>query len=98
MPIGTGLISTFQVDTHARIWIGYQIILGFGIGLGMQHAVIAVQTVLQPRDIPIGVSLVFFCQQLGCTIFVSVGQNVFNQKLIAGAGPCGCRFGSTEHC
>jgi MFS family permease len=84
MPVGAGLISTFKVDTSSGMWIGYQIILGFGIGLGMQHAAIAVQTVLQPRDIPMGVSLVFFCQQLGGTIFVSVGQNVFNQKLIAG--------------
>ncbi|KAJ5506982.1 hypothetical protein N7453_005939 [Penicillium expansum] len=63
---------------------GLLIILGFGIGLGMQHAAIAVQTVLQPRDIPVGVSLVFFCQQLGGAIFVSVGENVFGQKLIAG--------------
>ncbi|OJJ97023.1 hypothetical protein ASPACDRAFT_81137 [Aspergillus aculeatus ATCC 16872] len=84
MPLGAGLISTWHVDTSAGMWIGYQIILGFGIGLGMQHAAIAVQTVLQPRDIPVGVSLVFFCQQLGGTIFVSVGENVFDHKLIAG--------------
>jgi hypothetical protein len=31
-----------------------------------------------------GISLVFFCQQLGGAIFVSVGQNVFNTKLISG--------------
>ncbi|RAK79022.1 MDR family MFS transporter [Aspergillus fijiensis CBS 313.89] len=83
-PTGAGLISTWHVDTSAGMWIGYQIILGFGIGLGMQHAAIAVQTVLQPRDIPVGVSLVFFCQQLGGAIFVSVGENVFDRKLIAG--------------
>ncbi|KAJ5951537.1 uncharacterized protein N7479_009950 [Penicillium vulpinum] len=84
MPLGAGLISTWRVDTSVGIWIGYQIVLGFGIGLGMQHAAIAVQTVLQPRDIPVAVSLVFFWQQLGGAIFVSVGENVFGQKLIAG--------------
>lgn len=84
MPIGAGLISTWRVDTSSSMWIGYQIVLGFGIGLGMQHAAIAVQTVLEPRDIPVGVSLVFFCQQLGGAIFVSVGENVFGQKLLAG--------------
>ncbi|CAI7596834.1 unnamed protein product [Penicillium discolor] len=87
MPIGAGLISTWRVDTSSGMWIGYQIILGFGIGLGMQHAAIAVQTVLEPRDIPVGVSLVFFCQQLGGAIFVSVGENVFGQKLLAGLTP-----------
>ncbi|KAJ5410692.1 uncharacterized protein N7487_005051 [Penicillium crustosum] len=84
MPIGAGLISTWRVNTSSGMWIGYQIILGFGIGLGMQHAAIAVQTVLEPRDIPVGVSLVFFCQQLGGAIFVSVGENIFSQKLLAG--------------
>lgn len=84
MPIGAGLISTFKIDTSTGIWIGYQIILGFGIGLGLQHGPIAVQTVLEPNDVPMGISLVFFCQQLGGAIFVSVGQNVFNTKLISG--------------
>ena len=84
MPIGAGLISTFKVDTSTGIWIGYQIILGFGIGLGLQHGLIAVQTVLEPKDVPMGISLVFFCQQLGGAIFVPVGQNVFNTKLISG--------------
>jgi MFS family permease len=82
--IGAGLISTFKVNTSTGMWIGYQIILGFGIGLGLQHGPIAVQTVLEPKDVPMGVSLVFFCQQLGGAIFVSVGQNVFDNKLISG--------------
>ncbi|GFF77751.1 putative HC-toxin efflux carrier TOXA [Aspergillus lentulus] len=84
LPVGAGLVSTFKVDSGSGMWIGYQIILGFGICLGMQHASVAVQVVLQPWDVPMGVSLVFFCQQLGGAIFVSVGQNVFDQKLIAG--------------
>lgn len=84
MPIGAGLISTFKVETNAGMWIGYQIILGFGIGLGMQHASIAAQTVLEPKDIPVGIALVFFCQQLGGAMFVSVAQNVLNTRLIDG--------------
>ncbi|KND91004.1 putative HC-toxin efflux carrier TOXA [Tolypocladium ophioglossoides CBS 100239] len=84
MPVGAGLISTFKVDTSTGMWIGYQILLGFGIGLGLQHGPIAVQTVLERKDVPMGVSLVFFCQQLGGAIFVSVGQNVLNTKLISG--------------
>ncbi|KAF9766434.1 hypothetical protein IL306_001169 [Fusarium sp. DS 682] len=83
MPIGAGLISTFKVDTSTGKWIGYQIILGFGIGLGLQHGPIAVQTVLKRPDIPVAVSLVFFCQQLGGAIFVSVGQTVLSTRLVA---------------
>lgn len=84
MPIGAGLITTFDLHTSEGKWIGYQILLGFGIGLGMQQGQMASQTVLPRKDVPIGVSLIFFCQQLGGGIFVSVGQNAFSTSLISG--------------
>jgi hypothetical protein len=34
--IGVGLMTTFKVDTSSAKWIGYQVIGGFGRGLGMQ--------------------------------------------------------------
>jgi hypothetical protein len=34
--IGVGLTSTFKVDTSSAKWIGYQVIAGFGRGLGAQ--------------------------------------------------------------
>lgn len=37
MPIGAGLITTFHVDTPKSHWIGYQVLFGFGLGLGMQQ-------------------------------------------------------------
>ena len=84
MAVGAELLTTFQVDTRQAIWIGYQAIYGFGIGLGQQQAGLAAQTVLPTKDVPVGVSLKFFGQQLGGAIFVSVGQNVLSTKLVAG--------------
>ncbi|KAK3719945.1 hypothetical protein LTR37_004068 [Vermiconidia calcicola] len=84
MPIGAGLMTTFGLDTKQSIWIGYQIIVGFGIGIGMQQGSLAAQTVLEKEDVPTGVSLMFFCQMLGGAIFVAVGQNVFSQRLVRG--------------
>ena len=83
MPIGAGLITTFSVHTSEGVWIGFQILVGFGIGVGMQQAALTAQTVLKKRDVPVGVSLMFFCQMLGGAIFISVGQNVFNQELVS---------------
>ena len=34
--LGSGLISTFKPNTNVGTWIGFQIIAGFGRGLGMQ--------------------------------------------------------------
>ena len=84
MPIGAGLITTWKVDTGKGMWIGYQVLLGVGVGVGMQQGGMAAQTVLSRKDVPIGVSLMFFMQQLGGAIFVSVGQNVFESKLVSG--------------
>ncbi|KAL9611838.1 MAG: hypothetical protein Q9167_003532 [Letrouitia subvulpina] len=84
MSIGAGLITTFRVDTGHAKWIGYQVIVGFGMGQGMQQASLAAQTVLSKKDVSIGVSLMFFCQGLGGSLFLSVAQNVFNNRLISG--------------
>ena len=86
MSIGAGLITTFTPSTGHAEWIGYQVIFGFGLGLGMQQASLAAQAVLQRKDVPTGISLIMFCQQLGGAVFVSVGQNVFANKLVEGLG------------
>ena len=80
--IGFGLITTFQPDTSSAVWIGYQILAGGGIGFGMQQPLIAVQTVLDIADVPTGTAIVIFMQTLGGALFVSVGQNIFTNKLV----------------
>jgi hypothetical protein len=84
MPIGVGLFTTFTPETGHAKWIGYQILFGFGLGLGMQQGSMAAQTVLAKKDVPTGVSLNFFAQQLGGSIFVSVGENILVNRLLAG--------------
>jgi hypothetical protein len=79
--IGAGLVTTWHIDTNKQHWIGYQILYGIGLGFGMQQANVAVQTVLNKRDVPIGASLISLAQTLGGAIFISVGENIFTNKL-----------------
>jgi MFS family permease len=79
--VGAGLISTWQVDVKKSLWIGFQVVFGFGIGIGMQQPSMMAQVVLPKEDQPTGVALMFFGQNLGGAIFVSVAQNVFTDKL-----------------
>ncbi|KAK4624020.1 MFS-type efflux pump MFS1 [Fulvia fulva] len=51
MPIGAGLISTFDLNTGSGKWIGYQILFGLGMGMGMQQGTMAAQTVLHRKDV-----------------------------------------------
>ena len=86
MSVGYGLISTFQPDTGSGTWIGYQILAGAGVGFGMQQPLMAVQAVLSDRDLPTGTAVVVFTQTLGGSLFVSVSQNVFSNKLVEYVG------------
>ena len=81
--VGAGLLTTFETTTNHEKWIGYQVIYGFGIGLGMQQALITVQAVLPLKDVPTGTALVMFMQTFGGALFVSVAQNIFNNRLIS---------------
>ncbi|KAI0546790.1 MFS general substrate transporter [Xylaria curta] len=80
--VGGGLLTTWTPNTNTATWIGYQIIFGAGVGLSLQQPLIAVQTVLDIKDVPVGTSVIAFMQTLGGALFVSVGNNVFNNKLI----------------
>ena len=82
--IGAGLICTFTTNTAHPAWIGYQFLWGFGLGLGMQQPSVAAQTVLPKKDVSIGATLPYFTQTLGGSIFVSVANNVFDNKLAEG--------------
>ncbi|KAI2606692.1 MFS general substrate transporter [Hypoxylon sp. NC1633] len=83
LAIGLGLLSTLRVDETSAHWIGFQFLCGFGLGTGMQSAGLAAQAVLPKPDIPTGVSITFFCQQLGGAIFTSVGQNLLSSYMVA---------------
>jgi len=81
--IGAGLITTFQVDTNHPQWIGYQFILGAGLGFGLQQTMVAVQACLEGPDIAIGTAIMMFTQTLGGALFIAVAQNVFQNQLVS---------------
>lgn len=82
--IGAGLMTLFKPTTAHPFWIGVQVLYGFGIGIGMQQTNIAAQTVLDKKDAPTGISVVFLGQGLGGAIGVAMAQTILNSRLIAG--------------
>ncbi|KAK6345733.1 hypothetical protein TWF718_007641 [Orbilia javanica] len=84
MAIGSGLLTTITPSAGAGKWVGFQVLYGLGLGFGMQQPAIAAQAVLERKDVPIGTSMVMFCQILGGAIFIAVGQSNFVNKLVKG--------------
>ncbi|KAM3079995.1 hypothetical protein ACMFMF_003409 [Clarireedia jacksonii] len=82
--IGAGLITTFDLTTPLSQWFGYQVLAGFGIGVGFQGGIVIVQTVLPLVDVPVGTACVSFFQSLGGALFISVCQTLFQNGLLSG--------------
>jgi MFS family permease len=80
--IGAGLLNTLSLNTTVGQWIGYQIFYGFGLGCSAQAPNMAAQTVLPRHEVSIGASLMLFALTLSGAIFVSIGQNVLDGRLV----------------
>lgn len=80
--VGSGLLYTLQQDTPSARWIGYQILAGVGAGTALQTPFIAVQTVLDQKNIPTGNALAGFFNSCGAAISISAAQNVFSSTLV----------------
>ncbi|KAI8683363.1 MFS domain-containing protein [Fusarium keratoplasticum] len=80
--IAAGLIYRYSLNTTTGYWVGTLILFGVGAGLGLQMPLTAVQTVLKGADISLGTSAIVLVQTISGTIFLAVGQNVFQAKLL----------------
>jgi len=81
--VGAGLLFTINPHTPNSHVIGYQILLGVGVGGALQNTIIAVQTEYAREEslIPQGSSLVNFVQIIGGVIGITVGAAVFGNQL-----------------
>ncbi len=57
-------------------------LLGLGIGTGLQQPLVVAQTVLTGKDMALGTSLIIFAQTISGTIFSSVANNIFQSGLV----------------
>ncbi|KAF1979463.1 efflux pump [Bimuria novae-zelandiae CBS 107.79] len=76
-----GLVSTFAPNTPTHRWVGYQIILGSGRGIGMLMGLIAIQNVLSAEKTPVGIAFMIFCQNFAGAVFVVVAEVIFRQQM-----------------
>lgn len=83
MSVGAGMLSTLTVDAGAGHWVGYQILFGVGVGIGMQQTMVAIQASLDQSDVAVGTAIIIFSQTLGGALFICVAQNVFQNKLVS---------------
>ncbi|KZT52970.1 MFS multidrug transporter-like protein [Calocera cornea HHB12733] len=81
--VGSGLIYTLDIGTPASHWIGYQVLAGVGIGIGIQIPISAGQAMVDMADIAPVTAMILFFQTIGGAFFISAGQSIFTNQLIA---------------
>jgi hypothetical protein len=79
--IGMGLLSMLSPTTSTATWAGFQVLVGAGRGMGIQMAIIAVQTVLEPSQISVALSLLVFVQYLLSAVFLTLANTIFDSGL-----------------
>ncbi|KAH9813590.1 major facilitator superfamily domain-containing protein [Melampsora americana] len=81
LTIGTGLMYTIdEFSSHAKV-IGFQILIGGGLGFTLQNVTVAIQANVADEDIPQATSLSSFSQLIGGVIGIAVAQTIFNNAL-----------------
>ncbi|PVF94124.1 ABC transporter [Serendipita vermifera] len=81
--VGAGLLFTIDEYTSSARLIGYQILLGAGLGVALQQPMMAIQAEYadEPSLIPQASSLVTFLQLLGGVVGIAIAGTIFNNQL-----------------
>ncbi|TAQ84793.1 hypothetical protein B7494_g6880 [Chlorociboria aeruginascens] len=80
--VGAGLLSTLMVNSGIGEWFGYQVLMAFGAGLGVQNVMLVPQVALPAVDLAMATSVLTFSQTLCGAIFLPIGQSVFQNQLV----------------
>jgi hypothetical protein len=70
--ISAGLLYTLDIGTSTGKWVGYQILAGFGYGMGLQIPVVIAQAFAAPTDLAPVTAIII------CEFYFTPSQDVVN--------------------
>lgn len=79
--IGSGLLFTLSTESSTGQWVGYQFLAALGAGICRQIPFSAVPLALADEDLAIASALVAFCNSLGPTLAIAIGQSIFTSEV-----------------
>jgi hypothetical protein len=80
---GIFLLRILNIDTRASHWIGYEVLTSAGLGMAIQQAFTAIQTVLPLEEVLLGTAAAVASQSFGGSVFVSVGNTILQNPLLS---------------
>ena len=80
---GAAAILACAPNASTAEWIGFQVVLGFGVGFSLQTPISLNQSLVETKDIAIIVAMTLFFEEMGACMLVSAAQAAFSNKLVS---------------
>lgn len=82
--LGAGLVHTLGAEAGTAPWIGYELLVGFGVGIALQVPMIANQAAVGVEDMAAITSLTLFVENVGAAVFIASTEAAFTNGLVRG--------------
>ncbi|KAF8850830.1 MFS gliotoxin efflux transporter glia [Acephala macrosclerotiorum] len=82
MTAGAALFYTLDIDSSKARYIGPQLLFGFGVGLGNQIPMMAVQNFSKLEDVANSTGIMLMCQSISGAYFIAVAQSIFSNCML----------------
>ncbi|KAI1121989.1 putative gliotoxin efflux pump [Nemania abortiva] len=80
--VGSGLFTLLDEQTTSGQWIGFQIVLGVGVGFCLTIPLLLSQVVVKTKEVSTATPFIIFAQSLGSAFLLPTAQSVFQNKLL----------------
>ncbi|KAF2866568.1 putative MFS transporter [Massariosphaeria phaeospora] len=79
--VGSGLVMLLDERSDPGRWIGFQIVLGVGVGFCLTIPLMLSQVVVKTKDVSTATSIIIFSQSMGSAFLLPTAQAVFQNQL-----------------
>ncbi|KAG8162085.1 hypothetical protein KVR01_007850 [Diaporthe batatas] len=80
--VGSGLFMLLHEQSSNGEWIGFQIVLGIGVGFCLTIPLMLSQVVVETKDVSTATPIIIFAQSMGSAFLLPTAQAVFQNQLI----------------
>ncbi|OCL09521.1 putative gliotoxin efflux pump [Glonium stellatum] len=80
--VGAGLLMLLRQDSSVGKWIGFEILLGVGVGCCLTIPLMLSQVVVKTKDVSTATPIIIFTQSMGSAFVLPAAQAVFQSQLI----------------
>ncbi|KAF4209886.1 hypothetical protein CNMCM8980_006432 [Aspergillus fumigatiaffinis] len=82
MTAGMALIYILDIDSSQAMYIGAEVLFGFGVGICNQIPMTAVQGFSKFEDVSSATGIMVMCQTLSGAYFVTIAQSLFTNRML----------------